>query len=182
MAEPDQTQPPTDTEPTPPETTGGEQKAFDLEYVKKLRAEAADYRMKAKAGEDAVKKLAEIEEAGKTEAQKTAEQLAKLQAENTNLQQKILRQTIAAKHGVPEKRLVGTTEEELEADAAELAAELKAKADAGKPGPPKADNMGEKTPIDQSGQVSVDAVKSMKPADVLKALKEGRLNDVLKAT
>jgi hypothetical protein len=160
--------PTTDDDQPEPET-------FDRKYVAKLREEAKTYRLKAMEGEAALKKLAEIEEAGKPEAQKTAEELARLQTENAALQKRLLRQAIAAKHGVPERRLVGDTEEELEADAAELAAELKVKA-----GPPKADDMGEKTPIGGDGQLKADAVKSMKPEDVLKALKEGRFNDVLK--
>lgn len=75
----------TEQQATPPEgtdtTADGEQQTFSADYVKKLRTEAAEHRKKAKANADAAAKLAEIEEATKTEAQKAADKIADLQAQ-----------------------------------------------------------------------------------------------------
>lgn len=56
-------------------------KTFDAEYVKKLRDEAARHRTEAKVNADAAKKLAAIEDAQKTEAERTADRIAKADAE-----------------------------------------------------------------------------------------------------
>jgi hypothetical protein len=45
-------------------------KTFDADYVGKLRAEAAKYRTEAKANADAAKRLAEIEDANRSETEK----------------------------------------------------------------------------------------------------------------
>lgn len=68
---------------TTTETTASEQsqvgeqeqqaKTFDADYVEKLRKEAAKYRTEAKANADAAKRLAEIEEANKSEIEKAVE-------------------------------------------------------------------------------------------------------------
>lgn len=98
----------------PPE---GEAKTFDADYVKKLRDEAAKYRTEAKANAKAAERLAEIEEANKTEAQKTADRLAAMESETQAAKAEALRFKIAAKFGIPEDRaelyLTGADEELL---------------------------------------------------------------------
>lgn len=86
--------------PTPPEGTEQEPKMFDAEYVEKLRKEAADYRTKAKANAEAAEELAKLKEADKTEAQKAADRIAALEAENAKAQSALLRMRIAAKYGI----------------------------------------------------------------------------------
>ena len=101
-----------------PAALGAEPKTFDAEYVQKLRQEAAKYRTEAKANADAAKRLAEIEEAQKTEAQKLADRLAA--AEKKALEAE--RRAFAKDKGVPVSLVTGTTPEEWEAAAAEALA------------------------------------------------------------
>ncbi|MDR2703182.1 MAG: hypothetical protein LBB58_02415 [Cellulomonadaceae bacterium] len=93
---------------------GREPETFDKAYVEKLRAEAAKYRTEAKAnGEaakvnaEAAKRLAELEDAGKTETQRLTDQLAKANAELAALvaerdaaKAAELRAAIALEHGL----------------------------------------------------------------------------------
>ena len=89
---------------TPPE--GGadkhaeEAKTFDAEYVDKLRKEAAKYRTEAKANADAAKRLAEIEESQKSEAEKTAERIKALEDHVATAERDALRFKVASKYGI----------------------------------------------------------------------------------
>lgn len=101
-----------------------EAKTFDAEYVGKLRAEAAKYRTEAKANSDAAARLAEIEEANKTEMQKAIERaeaaeksLAETAAANDRL-------AVIATHGIPEEfhdLVQGADKDALEASAKKIA-------------------------------------------------------------
>ena len=71
----------------------------------------------AKANDDAAKRLAEIEEANKSEAEKTAERLAAAEKRAAELEAKALKAEVAAAKGVPAALLTGSTQEELEAAA-----------------------------------------------------------------
>jgi hypothetical protein len=126
--------------PEPQEGTEPEPESFDAEYVAKLRKEAAKYRTEAKANADAARKLAEIEEANKSEQQKLAERLAELEREADQARAEALRFKIASKFGVSEEDaelfLTGTDEETLTRQAERLAARSE---DTGKPRPPKPD-------------------------------------------
>lgn len=112
-------------------------KTFDAEYVKELRKENAKYRTEAKANADAAKRLAEIEEANKTEAQR-AEDTLKQQTERADkAEQALLRHEVAAEKGVPAnavKFLTGSTRDEIEASADDV---LTLIGDAAKPRTPK---------------------------------------------
>lgn len=116
---------PLEPAPTPAPAQAAEpskQQTFDADYVAKIRAEAARYRTEAKANAEAAKRLAEIEESNKTEAQKQAEQLDKLRQENERLQSQMLKAQVAADKGVPAELLSGTSEDELVASAERLLA------------------------------------------------------------
>lgn len=121
----------------PPE---GEGETFDADYVAKLRKEAAKYRTEAKANAEAAKKLAEIEEANKSEQQKLAEKLAELEQEASTARAEALRFKIASKFGVSDEDadlfLTGTDEETLTRQAERLAARNE---DAAKPRAPLPD-------------------------------------------
>lgn len=111
--------------PEPQEGTAEaeESKTFDADYVEKLRKEAAKYRTEAKANADAAKRLAEIEESSKTEAQRLAERAEAAERELAVTRQAAVRAEIALEKGLTQsqaKRLLGETREELEADADEL--------------------------------------------------------------
>jgi len=67
-------------------------------------------------------KYAELEEANKTEAQKTADKLAAAEKRATELEGKALRAEVAAAKGVPVALLTGSTQEDLEAAADALIA------------------------------------------------------------
>jgi uncharacterized protein with von Willebrand factor type A (vWA) domain len=93
--------------------------------VAKWKALSRKHEAQAKANADAAKRLAEMEEAGKTEAQKFADKAAASEQAAAHAQQEVARLRVAMRKGLTEaqaKRLVGTTEEELEADADELLA------------------------------------------------------------
>lgn len=90
--------------------------------ARKHEARAKQARAEAQANSAAAARLAELEDAQKSDAQKQAEALAKAQAEIAALQADKLRHDVASVHGVPPRLLTGTTREELEAAAAELLA------------------------------------------------------------
>lgn len=114
---------PAATAPTDGQQADGKQQVFDADYVAKLRAENAKYRTQAKDNAAAAQRLAEIEEANKTEAQKQAEALQKLQQENEQLKLASLKAQVAAAKNIPDPALlVGSTAEELEAHADKLLA------------------------------------------------------------
>ncbi|MEZ5380156.1 MAG: hypothetical protein R2754_00015 [Microthrixaceae bacterium] len=88
--------------------------------IAKVNREAAQLRKRAKAAED---RLAEIEEADKSEAQKLADRAAAAEKAAAEAQAKADRLEIAAEKGLtPQQaaRLQGATREDLEADADEL--------------------------------------------------------------
>lgn len=103
----------------------GEPKTFDAEYVKKLRDEAAKYRTEAKANADAAKRLAEIEEANKTEVQKATERLAAAEKAAADARREALKFKIAARFNIGDEDadlfLTGTDEETLTKQAERLA-------------------------------------------------------------
>lgn len=105
-----------------PTALDAEPKTFDADYVAKLRQEAAKYRTDAKANADAAKRLAEIEEAQKTETQKLADRLAAAEKKAQDAELKALRSDIAQAKGVPAALLTGSTEDELNASADALIA------------------------------------------------------------
>src|SRR5690606_24445139 len=94
------------------------------------KVEARKWEARAKENSDAARRLAEIEEASKTEAEKAAERLAALEAENAAFKQEKQVATWATEvseaSGVPVAALRGSTKEELEAHAETLKSLIKA--------------------------------------------------------
>jgi hypothetical protein len=91
--------------------------------VGKWKAMSRKHEAQAKANAAAAKRLAEIEEANKTEAEKTQSRLSEAEERAAKAESQLMRIEIAAAKGLTPKqagRLVGTTREELEADADEL--------------------------------------------------------------
>ena len=113
----------TDPAPAPPE---GEPEVFDAEYVAKLRKEAAEYRTKAKANADAAERLAKLEEANKTEAEKMADRIRQLEDEKATAERDALRFKVASKFGIGDEDtdlfLTGSDEETLTKQAERLTA------------------------------------------------------------
>ena len=107
-----------------------EAKTFDAEYVEKLRKESAKYRTEAKANAEAAKRLAELEESQKTEAQKQAEKIAELERQIEGATVQAVRARMAAKYQIdPEDAdlfLTGSDEETVEAQAKRLSERVSA--------------------------------------------------------
>jgi membrane protein involved in colicin uptake len=116
-----------------------EAKTFDADYVKKLRDEAAKYRTEAKANADAAKKLAEIEEANSTEAEKQAKRRAEAEERAKALEVKANRADVASETGIPADLLAGPEDTSTDAIKAYAAKVIAFTENAGKARPPKPD-------------------------------------------
>lgn len=127
-------------------------KMFDEAYVKELRTEAAKYR---KEKQETERRLAELEAASKQQeekklteqqewqklAEKRAAELEAMKAELANERLNFLRTAIGNEYKLPPaiaKRLTGSNEDELRADAKAIAAELKLDQPATEPPKPEA--------------------------------------------
>jgi len=102
---------------------------FDADRAKakitKANSEAAALRKRLKEAEEKAARLDEIENASKSEAERFAERIAAAERAAADAEQRALRVEVAAAAGLTPaqaKRLVGSTREELEADAADLLA------------------------------------------------------------
>jgi len=100
--------------------------------VAKWKALARKHEAQAKANADAAKRLAEIEDASKSEQQRLEERATAAEKRLEETEARLLRAEVASDKGLPAAlaaRLTGTTKEELEADAEQLLALV------GKPAP-----------------------------------------------
>lgn len=175
------------TTPDAPEKVTPVEKPDVPETVTDWQAEAEKWKTlsrkneeRAKAAEPAAKKLAEIEEANKTEIEKAQARADAAEKDLATTRIDALRNSVALdKKLTPSqaKRLVGATREELEADADELLADLKntqpstvaTSEGQGKQGEP----VGQKTQI-----TSRDQLKNMTATEIEAARKEGRLDSL----
>lgn len=115
--DPDPDTPPAD-ENDPPDDS----QTFSAEYVRKLREEAARHRREAR---EAQARAAEYENQNKTEAQRLEDRATGAESRAVAAERELARTKVALRKGLTEaqaKRLIGDTEEELEADADELLA------------------------------------------------------------
>jgi hypothetical protein len=90
-------------------------------------AEAKKWEKRAKENKGAADRLAELEEAQKTEAQKLADRAQRAEEERDQAQAQLMRRDVAAAANLPAEvadRLKGSTREELEQDARSFAALL----------------------------------------------------------
>ena len=101
-----------------PQEPGTDWKAEARKWESRAKQNLAD----AKANEGAAQRLAEIEEAQKTEAQKAQERLEAAEKRAAELELRAARAEVAATKGVPADLLSGSTQEELEASADALIA------------------------------------------------------------
>lgn len=91
------------------------------------KAEARKWETRAKENSEAAKKLADLEEANKSELEKEREARSAAEKERDSAKTEALRLSVAHAKGLTPgqaKRLVGSTKEELEADADEILAEF----------------------------------------------------------
>ena len=125
--------------------------------ARKWESRAKESFAAAKSNEDAAKRLVEIEEAQKTEAQKQQEALEKAQKELAELTVAKTRAEVAAVKGVPVGLLSGSTQEELEASADALIA---FRGDSSEPSPFPKPDPSQGTRGSSSGGTTADAFKS----------------------
>ena len=85
--------------------------------ARKWESRAKENLASAKTNESAAQRLAEIEEAQKTEAQKAQERVEAAEKRAAELEQRSLRAEVAAVKGVPASLLSGSTQADLEASA-----------------------------------------------------------------
>lgn len=107
------------------------------EVLAKERAARKDAEAKAKVGEAAAKRLAEIEESQKTEQQKLEDRAVAAEKAAADATEKLLRAEVAIAKGLPAalaSRLQGATREEMESDADALLALVPAKPGTPPPG------------------------------------------------
>lgn len=132
MTTPDPNAPPAgDEDPNKPDPDPAEQDVDGLpkwarDAISKANAEAAKYRTQARDLQPLADKAKELEEAGKTEVQRLTEQLQQVSGERDALAVKRDRLQVAIDKGLTPsqtKRLVGSTVDELAADADEIVAE-----------------------------------------------------------
>jgi hypothetical protein len=107
---------------TPTEGAEGQKPTETVDYWKQ-RSRENEARAKANAG--AAKRLAEIEEASKSEAQKTADRLAAAEKDAVEARREALRMRVASKHSISEEDadlfLTGADEATLTKQAERLA-------------------------------------------------------------
>ncbi len=134
-------------EPEPQPQPAGEEpgeEPLDLERAKakirKANSEAENLRKRLKELEPLAEKAKELEEASKSDQEKLTERASKAEAEAKSAAQEALRLRVALRKGLAEtqaKRLVGETEEELEADADDLIASFKPEGEGDAPRRPR---------------------------------------------
>lgn len=121
-----------DPEPKPGDLAQEPEKPADIDAMRRQLKEAN------KEAEKHRLKLKEIEDAGKTELQKTSDERDEHKTARSAAELKALQLEVALDKGLTAtqaKRLIGTTREELESDADELVASFKPAEDDGKGGP-----------------------------------------------
>lgn len=127
--DPNPTDEPDPAKPDPkPPASGGDDLAELKAALKKANKEAEESR----------RKLKEIEDRDKSESEKLTDRLTAAEQRATEAESRALRMEVAAAKGLTAgqaKRLVGTTKEELEADADELLTDFAPKGGDTKPPP-----------------------------------------------
>lgn len=128
------------TDPAPVEPQGDPVANQPIEDKTDWKAEARKWEARAKENSGAAQKLADLENASKSELQKALDRAEAAEKALASTQAESLRLTVAARHGITGDALDllnGSTEDELEAKAVKLSALL---TDSTKPDPfPKAD-------------------------------------------
>ena len=118
----------------------------------------------------------EAQEQGKSELQKAQEAAAKAEARAAAMEAEALRARVAAATGVDADLLSGSSEDELRASAERLLAWRAAQVPKGAPAT-DAGVRGEE--IRAAKQLTRDDLKKMSPSEIIKARKDGQLNDIM---
>jgi hypothetical protein len=145
--------------------------------AEKWKALARKNEQRAKENAEKAKRFDEFEEAQKSEQQKLIERAERAEQALQAAEAARVRASIAAKHGVPEALLTGSTEEALEEAAVALLAFKGTQ-----PSAPSPDGQGRQgDPIDgtKAQITSIDELNKLAPEEVNKARREGRLDVLL---
>lgn len=118
----------------------------------------------------------EAQEQGKSELQKAQEAAAKAEARAAAMEAEVMRAKVAASTGVDADLLSGSSEEELRASAERLIAWRGAQVPKGAPSS-DAGIRGEQ--IRAVKQLTREDIKKMSPSEILKARKDGQLNNLM---
>jgi len=172
------------TEPVETTTSEPEATTPDLNSeLEKWKALARKNEARAKENAEAAQKLAEIENANKTEVEKLTERATAAEQRAAQVELASIRNEIALEKGLTPsqaKRLVGSTRDELAADADDLLADLKVSKPSTAPSSDAQGKQGE--PVGQVKQItSRDQLKSMTPEQIVQAKAEGRLDDLMRS-
>ena len=133
---------PVSTDETPPEGNDGhadELSAEDLrKALDKARQDAAKYRTKVRELEPLAAEAQQLKDAGRTETERLTERATAAETRAAELEARSTRLEVAFEKGLTPaqaKRLVGSTREELEADADEILRDFPAQTGTRKPAP-----------------------------------------------
>ena len=118
----------------------------------------------------------EAQEQGKSELQKAQEAAAKAEARAAAMEAEAMRAKVAAATGVDADLLSGSSEEELRASAERLLAWRAVQVPKGAPAT-DAGVRGEE--IRAAKQLTRDDLKKMSPSEIIKARKDGQLNNIM---
>lgn len=162
-----------------PVAGGAAEKAQETDW----EAEARKWKELSRKNESRMKENAEkarlydeAQEQGKSELQKAQEAAAKAEARAAAMEAEMMRAKVAASTGVDADLLSGSSEEELRASAERLIAWRGAQVSKGAPSS-DAGIRGEQ--IRAVKQLTREDLKKMSPSEILKARKEGQLNDIM---
>lgn len=162
-----------------PVAGGAAEKAQETDW----EAEARKWKELSRKNESRMKENAEkarlydeAQEQGKSELQKAQEAAAKAEARAAAMEAEAMRAKVAASTGVDADLLSGSSEEELRASAERLLAWRGAQVPKGAPAT-DAGVRGEE--IRAAKQLTRDDIKKMSPSEIIKARKDGQLNNIM---
>lgn len=162
-----------------PVADGAAEKAQETDW----EAEARKWKELSRKNESRMKENAEkarlydeAQEQGKSELQKAQEAAAKAEARAAAMEAEVMRAKVAASTGVDADLLSGSSEEELRASAERLIAWRGAQVPKGAPSS-DAGIRGEQ--IRAVKQLTRGDIKKMSPSEILKARKDGQLNNIM---
>lgn len=142
------------------------------------KAEAKKWESRAKENKTAAERLAELEEASKTEAEKVADRAAKAEQRASEAEARLLRLSVASEKAIPtdlHQFLTASDEEGLRSQADLLLSRI-----APPPTPPPPPfNGGPRGEAASASQLTQADLNQMTPGQIVKAQADGRLNDLL---
>jgi hypothetical protein len=162
---------PVDVEPPAKPAEPAEAKTDTTDW----KAEARKHEARAKENAGAAKRLAEIEEANKTESQRLADRADAAEKRAADLEMRALRSQVALDNNLPANlvdRLRGDTAEALAEDAQSLLTLLRRSV-------PDVDQGVKTGGNGVPAQLVASDLKGMSPEQIVKARAEGRCNDLL---